>query len=360
MFRTASLLYAVLLYSQRYDEYEHPIGGWAVLAGMATWTAYVWWRPGRPARLQVADLAAACAAVLSTALLDTPERIAAGAQTLPVTWPASSVLAFAVWKGWWGGLLAAAFVGLADLVVVGFDPTAGTAHNIVLLLLLGGIVGYSADLYRKSRETLAQALRLEAATRERERLARDIHDSVLQVLAFVQRRGAEIGGEAAHLGRLAGEQEEALRHLVSTRLAEPSADGADRGSVDLRPLLGAHQRPGVQVSAPADPVPLPHAVAAELAAAVGAALANVAQHAGPSARAWVLIEDEGDDVVVSVRDDGVGMTDGRLDEACRDGRLGFEQSIRGRVTDVGGAVSVVSGPGAGTEVEMRVPRRVRA
>ena len=121
-----------------------------------------------------------------------------------MTWPAASVLAFAVWKGWWGGLLAAVCVGLADLAVVRFVATAGPVHNIVLLLLLGGNVGYSADLYRESREALARALRAEAATRERERLARDIHDSVLQVLAFVQRRGADIGGEAAELGGLAG------------------------------------------------------------------------------------------------------------------------------------------------------------
>ena len=49
---------------------------------------------------------------------------------------------------------------------------------------------------------------------ERARLARAVHDGVLQVLALVQRRGAELGGEAAELGRLAGEQEAALRALI--------------------------------------------------------------------------------------------------------------------------------------------------
>ena len=58
------------------------------------------------------------------------------------------------------------------------------------------------------------ATEVEAASRERERLARDIHDSVLQVLALVQRRGAEAGGAAAELGRLAGQQEAALRALM--------------------------------------------------------------------------------------------------------------------------------------------------
>jgi signal transduction histidine kinase len=354
VFRTASLLYAVVLYSQRFEEYARPLGGWLVLLLMAVWTAVVWFRPTRPAWLQVSDLAASCAAVLATRLADTPERIAAGAQTLPVTWPAASVLAFAVWKGWRGGLVAAAAVGLADIVEVQ-QPTLGTIHNIVLLVLLGGIVGYCADLYRGSREALSRALRVEAATRERERLARDIHDSVLQVLAYVQRRGAEIGGDAAELGRLAGEQEVALRGLVASRVAE-----AGGGTVDLRRLVAVHQRAGVQVSAPADPVPLPYDVADQVAAAVAAALDNVRQHAGPGARAWVLVEDEGSDVLVTVRDDGVGMAAGRLDEASASGRLGVAQSVRGRVREVGGSVNVVSAPGAGTEIEMRVPRKVPA
>ena len=47
-----------------------------------------------------------------------------------------------------------------------------------------------------SEARLQHVAELEAATRERERLARGIHDSVLQVLALVQRRGAELGGEA--------------------------------------------------------------------------------------------------------------------------------------------------------------------
>jgi len=59
---------------------------------------------------------------------------------------------------------------------------------------------------------------------------------------------------------------------------------------------------------------------------------------------------------VTVRDDGVGMPAGRLDAAEHEGRLGVVASIRGRIEDVGGTVSVVSAPGEGTEVELRVPR----
>ena len=101
--------------------------------------------------------------------------------------------------------------------------------------------------------------------------------------------------------------------------------------------------------------PLPVAAAAELAAAVAACLDNVRAHAG--GRAWVLVEDEGDAVVVTVRDDGPGIAPGRLEEAERQGRLGVARSVRGRVADLGGTVHVTSAPGQGTEVELRVPRR---
>jgi signal transduction histidine kinase len=71
----------------------------------------------------------------------------------------------------------------------------------------------------------------------------------------------------------------------------------------------------------------------------------------------VLVEDTGDEVVVTVRDDGPGIPDGRLAEAVAAGRLGVAQSIRGRIGDLGGTVAVVSAAGEGTEVELHVPRQ---
>lgn len=86
---------------------------------------------------------------------------------------------------------------------------------MILVWVASIAIGYVVEVARASERTLARALEIEAATRERERLARDIHDGVLQVLAMVQRRGSTLGGEAAELGRMAGEQEVALRTLVS-------------------------------------------------------------------------------------------------------------------------------------------------
>ena len=104
------------------------------------------------------------------------------------------------------------------------------------------------------------------------------------------------------------------------------------------------------------PVAMVAAAAQELAAAVGAALVNVRRHAGEQARARILIEDEPDAVIVTVRDDGPGIPEGRLDEAAGEGRLGVALSIRGRLRDIGGAAELISVPGQGTEVELTVPR----
>ena len=354
VFRVSALVYAAVLFWRADESYVHRVTGWLVLAGLAAWTGYLVVRRDRRPRALVADLALVCAAVLSTRFLDDPSRVEGGAQTLPSIYAGAPVLAFAVWRGWRAGLGAALVVALVDVVEVGSGHvSASTVNNIVLLVLAGAIVGYAVELFRAGRRDLARAVAVEAATRERERLAADIHDSVLQVLAYVRKRGAEAGGEAAEIARLAGEQEIRLRALVAT--GEPvSAAG---GSQDVRALLGGLASGRVTVTGPAEPVMVPERVVLALGAAVRAALDNVDRHAGAGASAWVLVEDEDDAVTVTVRDDGAGMPAGRLEAAEREGRLGVAASIRGRVEDVGGTVDVVSAPGRGTEVELRVPKR---
>jgi signal transduction histidine kinase len=194
---------------------------------------------------------------------------------------------------------------------------------------------------------------------------------------MVQRRGSALGGEAAELGRMAGEQEAALRTLVSgglvpvSRVSEDAALGAvvravdepdvegPAGPVDLRALLAPYATARVTLSEPGAPVPLDPPVARELAAAVGAALDNVRKHVGADAAAWILVEDEPDAVIVTVRDDGPGIPEGRLAQAEDEGRLGVALSIRGRLRELGGAAELISVPGQGTEVELKVPKDVR-
>ena len=169
----------------------------------------------------------------------------------------------------------------------------------------------------------------------------------------MQRRGRELGGEFAALGAMAGEQESQLRSLIRQQdiVDAPATEEARDLGGDLERLAS----PRVTVSTPGEPVPVEGSRGAEIVAVVRACLDNVTTHVGPEAPAWVLLEVVGSDVVVSVRDSGPGIADGRLDEAAAEGRLGVLESIRGRVADLGGTARVDTGS-YGTEWELTVPR----
>ena len=359
VYRVITLAYAALRIIQDDRDYAHPGAGIAVLAVMTGWSAVTivaYRRPaGRTPWLIAADVAMAVTLVLSTRWIDTATRIDQGSPTLPVAWAAASVLACAVAGGRWWGLAGGIVVSAADVIVRGTILPTSTFNGIVLVLIAGGIGGWVVELGLRAESTVGRVARREAALAERERLARDIHDSVLQVLALVSSRGQTLGGEAAEMGRLAGEQEAALRALLAAGTAEPRGSGAD-GQLDLRALLAPFAGVRVTVSCPATAVLLPEDKAEALAGGAAAALDNVRRHAGPDARAWVLVEDEGARVQVSVRDDGNGFAARRLAEAAADGRLGVPHSIIGRLRAVGGTASVTSSPGQGTEVELRVAR----
>jgi signal transduction histidine kinase len=398
-FRLLTLLYAVGTYPRLAGHYQDRTAGWVYLGLLAAWT-FATVRPFS-SKLRCGwgwlytDLAAVVAGILLTRVFDSHAGVLQGDPTLPTIRAAGAVLGFAVMGGWLPAAVSGLAVGLADIVEAG-GVTASDLHNIVLLMLAGVAIGYVIEVARASELTLARALEIQAVTRERERLARDIHDGVLQVLAMVQRRGSEAGGEAAELGRMAGEQERALRALIAEGLApnpsyvapvvrrrsrsgpdaatagpgadpsdldrsdlDPSGAGSDGGAAeqDLRSLIAPLAGARVTVSAPGTPVLLPGHAVRELGAAVGAALDNVRRHAGEQAQAWILVEDEPDEVVVSIRDDGPGFdAAARLGEAEREGRLGVSQSIRGRLRDLGGSADLFSAPGQGTEIELRVPR----
>ncbi|MFI6767537.1 MacS family sensor histidine kinase [Streptomyces sp. NPDC050355] len=395
-YRVLTLVYTLCLVALSYRKYEHPLVAVGYMGALTVWMALTWRRTTSPERCTrhflIADLGFAVGGILLTLLVDSRARIMDGAPTLPSIWAAGAVLGFAIKGGWRWAAVASSAVAVANLVVRQ-ELARDTIHNVVLVWVASVAIGYVVEVARASERTLARALQIDAATRERERLARDIHDSVLQVLAMVQRRGAAIGGEAAELGRMAGEQEVALRTLVSGGLVPPARPGTARpvpheadgdgearsvpydegaagraaasGSVpsaaagepcDVRALLAPHAGAGVTFSEPGAPVVLPAAAAAELAAAVSAALDNVRVHAGAGAHAWILVEDEPHAVIVTVRDDGPGIPEGRLADAEREGRLGVALSIRGRLRDLGGSAEWVSVPGQGAEVELTVPK----
>ncbi len=376
-YRVLTMLYAIGLFASAYDNYDRPGIAIAFYVVLFVWTFATLPRVQSAVactkRFLAVDLAIALTGIVLTPLAADDHHISGGGPTLPSIWTAGSVLAYAIKGGWRWAAFASTPVAVANLIERG-SPARDTVHNVVLVWVASIAIGYVVEVARASERTLARALEIEATTRERERLARDIHDGVLQVLAMVQRRGAVLGGEAGELGRMAGEQEIALRTLVSgglvpvsrisldaaegavVRAVEVEVDEADDGPVDLRALLAPYTAAKVSFAEPGAPVPLPAPAAKELAAAVGAALDNVRRHAGEDARAWILVEDEPGEVVVTVRDDGPGIPEGRLAQAEGEGRLGVALSIRGRLRDLGGSAELVSIPGQGTEVELKVPK----
>ncbi len=337
------------------DEYARPGLALAAVGAMTGWTAVIAVRYLRPhdrlLGFVVLDLAVCCGLMTVSRLVLTPAQLAVDAVPLvPTIWVTGVVAAGAVYAGPAGGALFGAVVAAFNYGVRGYVDTDLT-RDMMLLVGVGFVLGLAAAASRRSAARLEAALRTEAATAERERLARTIHDGVLQVLARVRQRGAHLDGEAGELARLAGEQEIALRALVTA-----GPESTQDGTADLAGRLRLLASGRTEVSVPATAVRLPVAMAGELAAVVREALANVALHAGPDAKAWVLLEDLGDEIVLSVRDDGVGLAPGRVAAAEREGRMGIARSMRGRVADLGGTLELETAPGAGVEWELRVPR----
>jgi len=360
VFRLLSCVYALGFQIAVNPDLEHRAAGWLLFAVLIMWSAacavaYLQGFGRRPAWV-IAEIVVVVALMLTTELIASDQWVLAN-QSWPTTlWATNATISAAILFGPIAGMLTGVVVMAAGAALKGYVHIDLSRNaTIVIELAVGLAVGMAAQTARRAHAELEKAARLSASIEERERLSRQVHDGVIQVLALMARRGREIGGETAELAELAGEQERALRRLVSAGEAEPR-DGA---TADIGALLRRRASDRVSVSVPAEPVLLEAAVADELFAAVCNALDNAETHAGPDARAYVLLEDLGDSVTVSVRDDGVGIPDGRLEEAVGQGRAGIAKSIVGRMDWLGGRAELSTGPGSGTEWELTVPRGSR-
>jgi signal transduction histidine kinase len=351
--RVVLLVNAVALNVYRADNFQRPTAGAACVGVMILWTGFATWAYAEPRR-RTLPLLAADLALAEGLLLITPVVKGAGFNaTLPGFWVVAALVAWSIHYRLLGGLFAGLLLAVTDLALR--QQIEQSDYGNAFLLAIGGpIVGYMCGSLQRMAIERDRAERAAAVAAERARLARAVHDGVLQVLALVQRRGREIGGEAAELGRLAGEQERELRGLIRAQDAVTTL--GDDATVDVAAELTRLEREqAVTVSTPGVAVELPAATAGELLAAVRACLDNVRDHVGEGAPAWVLLQAFPDRVEVSVRDDGPGIPDGRLEAAAAQGRLGVTESIRGRIADVGGTAELVTGS-FGTEWEFIVPR----
>jgi signal transduction histidine kinase len=351
-FRVVTLLVAVGLGVARGGHWEEPLLGAGVLGLMTAWTVVMVARSKTRSltwRSALADILVCLLVVSASAVVVSDVDRSSGAPTVSSLWAGSGVLTLALLAGPWAGVGATVALGALNVAVRGdlAWSTMSSTMTMVVAALLVGFLGRSAI---EAERAVERAAREVARAGEREALSRDIHDSVLQSLAMIARKARASG--LSDLSELAADAEAQLRSLVSRERTELSAgDEVDLNEV-LTPLAGS----GVEVVAALDPVLMEPGRAEELVKVVKACLDNVTLHAGEGASAHVVVEDEDDEVVVTVRDDGVGFEPGRLRQAEDSGRMGVSRSIRGRAEDLGGVATVTSSP-RGTEVEVRVPTR---
>lgn len=361
--RAVVLVNAVVLALYHSDAFDRRGAAVVCFAVMVGWTAFATWAYAAPRRrtpvLLGCDLALALAMLLATPLVKGADFTA----SLPGFWILGALFAWAIHYRTVGGLVAGVLLATVDLVQR--QHLGQSDYGNAFLLIIGGpIVGFMVGSLQQMAAQRDAAERAAAAAAERTRLARAVHDGVLQVLALVQRHGPELGGEGAELGRLAAEQERELRTMIRTQQGEATvptagpttAAATPSGTADLvAELARLERRASVTVSTPGYPVPLAAATVHELVAAAGACLDNVRLHVGEHAPAYVLLQAFPDRVELTVRDDGPGIAAGRLEEAAAEGRLGVSESIRGRIAALGGTAELVTGP-LGTEWEFVVPR----
>jgi signal transduction histidine kinase len=334
------------------DDFAHPLAATVLVAALVAWTFLISWIyytvAGRTTAWLVADMAVALVSIGLTAAVKQPGFDA----TVPGFWIMGAAFAWAIHWRLYGGVVGAVLLSITDWRTRGY-LTETVYGNYFLLIFGGAIVGLMVDSLLRSAARTATAERAAAAAVERTKLARAVHDGVLQVLALIQRRAPELGAGGEDLGRLVAEQEQALRSLIRQ---QDAVDPTSPGMVDLGGALAALEgRPGVSVATPAHGVLLDRDRALAIVAVVSACLDNVVAHVGPDAPAWVLLEASSDAVQVSVRDEGPGIPEGRLAKAEREGRLGVTSSIRGRAAELGGETKLTTGS-FGTEWELTVPR----
>ena len=190
---------------------------------------------------------------------------------------------------------------------------------------------------------LAEERRERIRSQERASVAAHLHDSVLQTLALIQR-----SDDPRRMASLARTQERELRSWLYT--SRPVAGATSLSAALERVVAEIEREHAISIeSVTVGDASLDEGATA-LVAAAREALVNAARHSGTSSVA-LFAEVEPDGIVAFVRDHGVGFD--RF--AVGTDRRGLEDSIAGRMRHAGGGSEVISLPGQGTEVRLRVP-----
>ncbi len=243
------------------------------------------------------------------------------------------------------------------------------------LFLDGGGAGTGDAGGQQGTEDAAEVLILEAQESERARLAQEIHDGPAQALSntvfrlelierMLERDGPGARQELHRLREgLQREMEEVrtfIHHLQSPLLGELGLNGAIRDSVEKG---AASNGPEVHLDLRAPENVLDEAQQTVVLRVAQEALRNARKHAEAS-HVWVSTWLEGRDPsasgwVLEVRDDGAGFP--AEDTIAQSGRGHFGlRFMRERAELIGGALTIVSRPSAGTTVRLSITRKERS
>jgi signal transduction histidine kinase len=289
--------------------------------------------------------------------------------------------------GWLAGLrmglamgLIASPVGATIIAAVGGgDMTSSLARAVLpamaALALVGAVVGRLRDVSRRSG---VQSLMLTAESRrrqdaesearvaqeeERRRIAEDVHDDVVQVMAAVNvrleylRRRLDNPAHQAIANDIQGTVDQAVKRLRSLifDLSPPALDRYGLAAA-LRMKLKHFETEGsldshLDADLSTEPEP---AVRVLIYRITQEALSNVRKHARAGKVAVSMTEDDAG-ILVKIHDDGVGFA-APLTGDMNPGHLGF-RTMRERAEGAGGWFRMESSPGAGSTISFWVPNR---
>ncbi|MFE9814730.1 sensor histidine kinase [Streptomyces sp. NBC_00236] len=267
---------------------------------------------------------------------------------------------------------------IAGFLLHGQEITPGTFIGPLLgaAVAVATVLGYDA-LFRESerrrelieelvstRAELAEAERTAGTLAERERLAREIHDTLAQGLSSIQLllRAAErtLPADAPAAAHVRQAREAAQDNLAEARrfvraLTPPDLENGSLAAA-LERLSARTTTPGltVQFAVSGTPVELPTPYEVALLRTAQSALANTVQHSD-ARRAEITLSFMDTSVALDVVDDGRGFTDdSAASRGTGTGGFGLP-AMRSRARSLGGTLSVESAPGQGTAVALTLP-----
>lgn len=225
--------------------------------------------------------------------------------------------------------------------IVAPDMPASFARQAALALQIAQV--------REDQERLA---RLE----DRDRIGRDLHDLVIQRLFAVglglegTARLADHPGVATRLGKAVDDIDATIRDIRRTIFALGTMESSEDVQAEVTRLVerataSLKFRPELRFEGPVRSL-IPPEVVPDLLAVLGEALSNAIRHAEASALSVLLAA--GDDIVLTVADNGRGIDPGAVESGLA--------NMRSRAENRGGALVVDSAAGRGTTLRWSVPR----